>query len=166
MSKKEFLKKLKKALKNDTDKVELVNYYEELIDEAVLNGEKEDDVIARLGTVSEIISAMGKERPKDMKSDKQNSNSKSVFRIIGLIGYLLLSLLLLSMAFSGGAALFINLTEVFKPNKSTVIFYYIFQMLIAIALVLIASSVFVNILKKMKLMINKLSLTERSKQWK
>lgn len=164
MNKKEFLKKLKQALKNDVDKIELINYYDELIDEAVLNGEYESDVIARLGSVSEIISAMDKERPKNMKTNNKSGAIQFVFRIIGLIGYLFLSLLLVSMVFSGGIGIFTNLTEVLKANKSTVMLYYVFQTLIAIAVILIASSVFVNILKKMKSMINKLSLAERNKQ--
>ena len=61
MTKQAFLQALKQALGNEPEAHEIINYYDELIDEATLSGELESDVIQRLDSVDQIVRSLGKD---------------------------------------------------------------------------------------------------------
>lgn len=167
MDKKGFLKELKVALKGDIDAAEVITYYNELIDEAVLNGELESDVVKRLGSVSDIVSIMGK-RPDENKvsTNKNKPLTKVFFKIIGLIAYMILVFMLVSIGFGGGIGFFTNLVFVFRASTVAVAFYYVFQMVIAVGLALVSSSLILLIIKKIKETMNWLNNVGGTKQWK
>lgn len=165
MDKKGFLKELRLALKGDIDQAEVVTYYNELIDEAVLNGELESDVVKRLGSVSDIVSAMGKRVDGNITPTNKNMPwTKVFFRIIGLIAYVIWVFMFVSIGFGGGIGFFTNLVFVFRASSSAVAFYYVFQMVIAVGLVLVSASLIIMIIKKIKETMNWLNNFGRTKQ--
>ena len=75
MTKQAFLQALKQALGNEPEAHEIINYYDELIDEATLSGELESDVIQRLDSVDQIVPVL-REGPTSIQTEKTRSSIK------------------------------------------------------------------------------------------
>jgi len=91
MKRKEFLKELKSELnkRRDIETEEVLFYYDELIQDAIDNGESEEIFVANLGSVMEIVRRM--EDDEEFVETVKQKNSDVVRDVIGLtvktIGY-------------------------------------------------------------------------------
>jgi uncharacterized membrane protein len=103
MNKKEFLEALEKELKQieASDSTEVIEYYEELIDDRIENGEKEKKVIESLD-VSEITRGV-KIQEKIDTAVKKPTISNGVAALIAFLGVLSLPMLITvgAVAFAG-----------------------------------------------------------------
>jgi len=106
MKRKEFLKELKEELRKrrDIETEEVLFYYDELIQDAVENGESEDVFIINLGSVKDIVRRI--EDDEEFKAEVKGINQdalKNAFSItVRVIGYAILGL----VAFMLGTASF------------------------------------------------------------
>lgn len=75
MKKNEFINKLRFQIRKfeKEEKEEIVRYYNELIDDRLDNGEKEEKIIDSLGSVKEIVSNLVQERQNGSKVDKEGN---------------------------------------------------------------------------------------------
>lgn len=116
MKRKEFIIALKNKLSktNKLNREEVIFYYEELIQDAVDNGEDEKEFISRLGNVDEIIIKVSDDESflVNIKEKNQNYLSSllnSTVRLISLIIYYFLMVILgivaISLLIGGGAFL-------------------------------------------------------------
>lgn len=69
MKKNEFVNKLRFQIRKfeKEEKEEIVNYYNELIDDRLDNGEKEEEIIESLGRVKDIVDNLVQERQSGKK---------------------------------------------------------------------------------------------------
>jgi len=160
MNKKQFLKQLKKALGRGRETANIINYYDELIEEAKLNGELEVDVIARLGTIESIVASIS-EQPKDTyktSSTKANKQTNVVLTITSKVVVIILSLFLLIVLASVIIANSINIVQsvykLFTNNDVLVKFYYGSEIIFTIGVILIAIFIIIKVTKE----INRLGL--------
>lgn len=90
MTKNDFLNKLKNALSGlPQEEIEkTIDYYSEIIDDAVEDGEDEQTVINRLGSINEIAEKIINETPirKFVKADVKSHNMSVSFIILLIIG--------------------------------------------------------------------------------
>ncbi|PKK86250.1 MAG: hypothetical protein CVV63_04515, partial [Tenericutes bacterium HGW-Tenericutes-8] len=128
MTKVAFLQALKQALGNEPEAHEIINYYDELIDEATLNGELESDVIARLDSVEQIVRSLGK-NPQAYKR-KNTVVDKTVDVTLTIIGKIVLTFLCgiaaligLSFTSSGGISMFSTIYRLVTATDTMVILY-------------------------------------------
>jgi len=124
MNKKKFLSKLKTELEaaNYEDRENLINYYEELIDEKIENGEKEADIIKELGSIDKIMKDINiinyinkaKEKPTVSNGIKAFIITLSIFSlplllplaIVGVALLIAISAVIFSVIIAFGALLF------------------------------------------------------------
>lgn len=87
MTKKTFVDQLEKRLKkyDNIDRKEIINYYNELIEDRIENGENEEDVIVSLGSIDMIIANLTGEKqvePKIVEREKKISTPKVICLIV------------------------------------------------------------------------------------
>ncbi len=88
MNKNEFLKELKNSLKGlpKAEAENTINYYNEMIDEAVENGENEKEFIKSLGSQKEIAAEVLKNTPiKSLVKEKTRNKKLTVLEIVLLV---------------------------------------------------------------------------------
>lgn len=156
MNKKTFLKNLKTALAEEPEAAEIINYYDELIDEATLNGELEEDVVARLGSVDAIIASLG-EKTKGSFKDATSQNKKKTNIIATIIGRLaLIFLFIIILSFSIGLLstsmlnLFTSLLKIVSASSSMVAFYYLSQIALSVGLILVSIYLIIKMVTQLK----------------
>lgn len=143
MTKKTFLNALKQALGDEPEAYEIINYYDELIDEATLSGELEVDVVERLGSVEDIIASLGKKTKETHTSNKKIQKTVLNFSIDVIIKIALVGLSIVLFSFgltlisSSGINLVAALFKVFTSSDAQVIFYYISQITLSVGFILI-----------------------------
>lgn len=101
MNKYEFLYRLNRALESSTDqdRKDIAKYYDELIQDAIDNGENEADFIDKLGSIDKIVRTIRADRGfvtnVKQKKDYQLQNVFSV--TVKILGYLLLAFLVITL---------------------------------------------------------------------
>ena len=85
MKKDEFMSKLDKALENITEqeKIEILAYYQEIIDDKIDSGLDEDDAVRSVGTVEEIISQVLVEETEKPQASKGYNKRLLIVLIAG-----------------------------------------------------------------------------------
>lgn len=171
MNKYEFLYKLNKNLLTYSvrEREEITHYYDELIQDAIDNGESEEDFITRLGSVETIIRTIKKDDSFiDNVKDKKNFELKKVFsitsKVIGYAIYVVLIIIIASVAFSfatSGASLFIiGVTRLIMGIKNSVssmsILMYLGNILLGSGLLLLGIYGFIWLIKQSKNKLEKL----------
>jgi len=156
MNKKTFLKTMKTALKNHPDSSEIINYYDELIEEAKLNGEDEEVVVKRLGSVEAIVSSLD-QSPKGTFATKNPPVKKNPSFIAILIGnVLLIALSVVGFAavtgfmLGGWTSLFISVYRLFTTKEFIISIYYVSQIILAIGIILICLYILISIINNIK----------------
>lgn len=182
MNKYEFLYKLNKALVilPVSEKKDITRYYDELIQDAIDNGENESDFIDRLGSIETIVRTMQKDTNfVNNVKEKQNFELKKVFNITSkIIGYAIYGLIVFvigTVAFSMGTAglsvSFLGVSQFVIGLKNAVsdtqLLYLAGQTLVGIGLVMLSGSLFWWLINKSKNKLEKLielvqKTTERS----
>lgn len=124
MNKYEFLFKLTQSLETTSlsERQEIVRYYDELIQDALDNGETEADFIDRLGSIDKITRTIKKDSDfKTNVKEKKDYQLRSVFsigvKIIGYFIYFVLFITVLSIGVSfvggGGSALVFSVIRLY-----------------------------------------------------
>lgn len=156
MTKKTFLNALKQALGGEPEAHEIVNYYDELIDEATLNGELEADVVERLGSVEVIVASLGKKSKGADASEKKVKKTTFNFVVDVIVKIALVGLFIVLFSFgvtlisSSGINLFAALFKVFTSSDIQVVFYYISQIVSSIGFILIGVWVMIKMIIQIK----------------
>jgi uncharacterized membrane protein len=142
MTKQAFLQTLKQALGNEPEAHEIINYYDELIDEATLSGELESDVIQRLDSVDQIVRSLGKD-PQAYKR-KNTVVDKTVNLTVTLIGKIAIvflcgvtALIGISFVSSAGISIFSSIYRLVGITDTMVILYFVSQLVFSVGLTLI-----------------------------
>lgn len=148
MKKFEFLSKLEHKLKNEDQKDEILGYYQELIEEATLNGEDEEVFIKRLGSV-EMINQTLENEPAFIENLKKKKNynihrvfSKTILIVARIIYWLfvfVVGLITFSLFASSIGIVFQTIIFLIYEVKSTTLVMLVYQglqILIAISFVL------------------------------
>ncbi len=171
MNKYEFLYKLNKNLLSYSvrEREEITHYYDELIQDAIDNGETEEEFINRLGSIETIIRTIKKDDTFiDNVKEKKNFELKKVFsitsKVIGYAIYILLVIVIASVAFSfatSGASLFvIGATKLVVGIKNSVsgmsILMYLGNILLGSGLLLLGIYGFIWLVKQSKNKLEKL----------
>ncbi|MDY3195835.1 MAG: DUF1700 domain-containing protein [Paracholeplasma sp.] len=148
MTKKQFLNELKLALGNDVEQQDILKYYEELIDEAVLDGESEEEMIKRLGSVKEIIQTMGKTYPANLTKKRE---SVTLFKQVLLMIVSVIALFFfISLISSGGISFFTTLLRVGQYESLYLDLYFLSEALIAVGVIFISSACIYFTLRRIK----------------
>jgi uncharacterized membrane protein len=107
MNKYEFLFKLNQSLENVSQKErqELVKYYDELIQDAIDNGETEDSFIDKLGSVEKITRTIKKDADfvtnvKEKKDYQLQNVFKVSVKVLGWFIFIIIAITLGSIGFS------------------------------------------------------------------
>lgn len=168
MNKKEFLKKLSHKLSKNENKVEIVSYYDELIDEAISNGENETLFIENLGNIDDIVSSLNEDDTKTISESKKSSKTTNptftkIIITLSKIGYVFLYVVsiffLLSVVFNSVSSIVEFVIYIFKYMKDSSIIitiYYIFDLIITAALLIYSVYLFDFIFKKGSIYYNKM----------
>lgn len=168
MTKKEFLKQLRLSLKNEADKEEIINYYDELIDEATLNGEIESQFIDRLGPIDDIIKQMDKTPYKKRENKSVEVVKKTTSKVSRLLletlimsGYALLMVVSFSFIVGGAFQTVKSVSHMGNASTNEVMIYYIGEMIFTIGLCLMgiglmwyANAAFRKSIRKIKTIAN------------
>lgn len=106
MNKYEFLYKLGQSLENSSyaDRQEIIHYYDELIQDALDNGEPEDEFIEKLGSIDKITRTIKKDSDFVNKNvrEKKDYQLRKVFDIsVKVIGYALYIFLIITLGSIG-----------------------------------------------------------------
>lgn len=106
MNKYEFLYKLGKSLEtsSNADRQEIVHYYDELIQDAIDNGEPETEFIEKLGSIDKITRTIKKDSDFVIKNvkEKKDYQLQKVFDItVKVLGYGLYIVLVLTLGSIG-----------------------------------------------------------------
>ncbi len=129
MNRKQFLRELKNELNKRTDieTEQVLFYYDEMIQDAVENGEEEDVFIANLGSVSEIRRRL--EDEAELIVSMRKSNANVVQNLLGgsikIIGYFIFGVIAFSLTVtsisvfvSGIAVIFSGLLKMFVDQPT------------------------------------------------
>lgn len=113
MNKYEFLYRLNRALESSTDqdRKDVAKYYDELIQDAIDNGENEADFIEKLGSIDKIVRTIRSDRGfvANVKQ-KKDYQLQNVFSLtVKILGYALLAFLIfvigsIAVSFLGSGA--------------------------------------------------------------
>ncbi len=169
MKKHEFLAKLERELVNLSDRDEIIAYYEELINDALGNGEDEITFIKHLGTPAEIKHKLTRddEFKANIKAKKNFSATQTfttVTKILSNIVYFIAAFFVfifgLGLVTSGVFAITATIYKLVLGGMSVnVVFYYIFYMVMNVSLIIFGVLCFVYIFKYSKKQLEKLQLT-------
>ena len=110
MKRKEFNKRLRKNLKRvgKTEREEVVNYYNEMIDDRIESGKTEEEAIAELGLPEDLAKKTLNENVPDVKPNGEASESKNrgmtalVIALVIVCSPVLLSLVICAAAIALG----------------------------------------------------------------
>lgn len=166
MTKLEFLQQLKTGLENYSDGSEILNYYEELIDDAVSNGEIETEFIHRLGSVEQIIRTIKKDANFKLKvKNKENyalrevisQASKVIALFFTVIAVIVAGSISISFISSGGISFITYLVLLLTKDVSRieVLIYYVSSMVLGIGLVLVGVVIITTLIRKTKIYLEK-----------
>ncbi|MDD2260435.1 MAG: DUF1700 domain-containing protein [Acholeplasmataceae bacterium] len=148
MNKKEFIKALSKALHDYEDKDEILSYYEELIDEAVLNEMSEETFIFKLGSPTQIRETLLNDGSfKKRLKEKENFQIKRLFSTTAklfsgiIVGFVAIVMGIVGFSFvigglSNSVAIMLRFIVNF-PTKIEVFFFIISQLILGIGLLLL-----------------------------
>jgi uncharacterized membrane protein len=149
MERKEFLKALRSELKKQKklNSEEIIFYYDELIQDAVDNGEIEADFISKLGLINDIVKQIGKDGSFLTRVKESNRNSlqnilNSSVKFISTIIYVFLVFLIAvvggSILISGGAIIIQSIVQsIFEVNETSGYLILIGMTLIGIGLIIL-----------------------------
>lgn len=162
MTKLAFLQALKEGLSGYSDGAEILNYYEELIDEAVANGEIESDFIQKLGSIEQIIRTVKKDASFKLKvKNKENymlsevisQTSKVIAIFFTVIGVIVAGSISISFISSGGISFVTYLVFLLTKDISRleVLIYYASSMILGIGLVLVGVVILTTLIRKTKI---------------
>lgn len=162
MTKLVFLQALKEGLSGYSDGAEILNYYEELIDEAVANGEIESDFIQKLGSIEQIIRTLKKDASFKLKvKNKENymlsevisQTSKVIAIFFTVIGVIVAGSISISFISSGGISFVTYLVFLLTKDISRleVLIYYASSMILGIGLVLVGVVILTTLIRKTKI---------------
>ena len=111
MRKREFLYRLDNALESfpNAEREEIIHYYEELIQDALDNGENEEAFIEKLGSIDKIVRTLKKDSDfvgnvKEKKNFELKQTSDKGVKILGRV--LIIGALVLSIFFGVGFSIF------------------------------------------------------------
>lgn len=117
MRRKEFLRLLKDELRKrrDIEIEEVIFYYDELIQDAVDNGENEEVFIINLGSIKEIVKRITED--EEFLVEVKTSNEKVIKNVLGLsvkiIGYFLMAVISFTIAVTGISIFISGLSIIF-----------------------------------------------------
>lgn len=162
MTKFTFLQALKDGLAGYADSSEILNYYEELIDEAVANGEVESEFIQKLGSIEQIIRTLKKDSSFKLKvKNKENymlsevisQTSKGIAIFFTVIGVIVAGSVSISFISSGGISFVTYLVFLLTKDVSRleVLIYYVSSMVLGIGLVLVGVVIITTLIRKTKI---------------
>ncbi|MCV2231983.1 DUF1700 domain-containing protein [Paracholeplasma manati] len=166
MTKLEFLQQLKTGLSAYSDQAEILNYYEELIDDAVSNGEVESEFIHKLGSIEQIIRTLKKDanfklkvknRENYMLREVISQASKGIALFFTIIGVIVLGSISISFISSGGVSFITYLVFLLTKDVSRVevLIYYVSSMVLGIGLVMVGVVIITTLIKKTKIWLDK-----------
>ncbi len=168
MKKHEFLAKLEKELANLPDQREIIEYYEELINEALSNSQNEEDFIKHLGTPSEIKHKLHRDDTfkANIKAKKNFSATQTFSVVTKVLSFALYLFVIVMLAvFATGlvaTGLFSIFTSIYHLISDTMTnsaqLYYVFHIIFQITLVIFGILTFVYIFKYSKRQFEKLQL--------
>ncbi len=161
MTKLEFLKQLKTGLSSYADGAEILNYYEELIDDAVSNGEIESDFIHKLGSVEQIIRTIKKDANFKLKvKNRENyalrevisQASKVIALFFTIIGVIVLGSISISFITSGSVSFITYMVFLLTKDVSRVevLIYYVSSMVLGLGLLLVGVVIISTLIRKTK----------------
>jgi uncharacterized membrane protein len=161
MTKLAFLQALKEGLATYNDASEILNYYEELIDEAVASGEIEAEFIHKLGSIEQIIRTLKKDanfklkvknRENYMLREVISQASKGIALFFTVIGVIVLGSISISFISSGGVSFITYLVFLLTKDVSRVevLIYYVSSMVLGIGLVLVGVVIITTLIRKTK----------------
>ncbi|MDD3126687.1 MAG: DUF1700 domain-containing protein [Candidatus Izemoplasmatales bacterium] len=171
MNKYEFLYKLNQSLEHcsNTERQEIVHYYDELIQDAIDSGESEAEFIDKLGSVDKITRTIKKDQDfvTNVKEKKDYQLQKVFSVTVKIIGYFIFFILMIvigsigiSLVASGGGTLVfagIRIYEaVIKSLSAATIIMYAGSASIGLGLVLIGFWVFKSLFVQSKNQLEKL----------
>lgn len=170
MTKTTFLNELKQALGNEPEAFEIINYYDELIDEATLSGELEVDVVKRLGSVEDIVASLGKKPKGHYISNKKIQKTRFDF-IVDVIAKMMLAGLFivlfsfgLTLTSSSGVSLFGALFRLFKTTDVQVLFYYISQIVQSVGFLMIGVWLMIKAVIQIRLLVVSIDTTIKNRK--
>lgn len=166
MNKLTFLQQLKTGLSGYSDSAEILNYYEELIDDAVANGEVEVEFIQKLGSIEQIIRTLKKDASFKLKvKNKENymlsevisQTSKGIAIFFTVIGVIVAGSISISFISSGGISFVTYLVYLITKDISRleVLIYYVSSMVLGIGLVLVGVVIITTLIRKTKIWLDK-----------
>ena len=166
MTKLEFLQALKSGLASYSDQAEILNYYEELIDEAVANGEVEAEFVHKLGSIEQIIRTIKKDanfklkvknRENYMLREVISQASKGIALFFTIIGVIVLGSISISFISSGGISFITYLVFLLTKDVSRieVLIYYVSSMVLGMGLVMVGVVIITTLIKKTKIYLDK-----------
>lgn len=166
MNKLTFLQQLKAGLNGYSDSAEILNYYEELIDDAVANGEVEVEFIQKLGSIEQIIRALKKDASFKLKvKNKENymlsevisQTSKGIAIFFTVIGVIVAGSISISFISSGGISFVTYLVYLITKDVSRleVLIYYVSSMVLGIGLLLVGVVIITTLIRKTKIWLDK-----------
>lgn len=153
MDKKTFIKELEKTLHNYEDKDEIINYYEELIDEAVSSDEDEIEFISKLGTPKQIKETLLSDGSfKEKLKEKKNFQIKGIVSVtakvlsgvvVGFVAFIM-GIIAFSFVVSGVGNSFNVIVRLILnfPTTFEVLMFIISQFLLGIGFLLIGIGIF------------------------
>lgn len=153
MDKKTFIKELNKTLHSYENKDEVISYYEELIDEAISNGENELEFISKLGTPKQIKETLLSDGSfKEKLKEKKNFQIKGIFSVtakilsgvvVGFVAFIM-GIIAFSFVVSGfGNSFNIIVRLVLNfPSTFEVLMFVISQFLLGIGFLLLGIGIF------------------------
>ena len=106
MRKKEFIKRLRQEIRTLSyrEQEDIINYYSELIDDRIENGEREEDVIVSLGSIDIIVSEIMSDRNK--ASDNIKYSPRPTKKVSSGVGKIIIIILLFPVWIVIGSILF------------------------------------------------------------
>ena len=168
MNKKEFIKALSKELHDYEDRDEILSYYEELINEAVLNGETEEGFVFKLGTPFQIREALLNDGSfKKKLKEKENFQIKRLFSTTAkifsgiVVGFVAFVMGIVGVSFVvGGLRNTVSIIFRFMinfPTKVEIFFFLFSQLILGIGILLLGIGILWYILLNMKMFFMRLT---------
>ena len=168
MKKHQFLASLEKELIKLKDCDEIVAYYEELINDALGNGEHEETFIKHLGTPSEIKYKLTRDDDfKDNIKSKKNFSASQTFskltQVLSSILHFVVAffIIIFGLSLIGGGlfSVFTSSYHLLTSGLTTnAAFYHIFRIIFQITLIIFGIACFVYVFKYSKKHLEKLQL--------
>lgn len=142
MKRRQFLKELKLELRKrrDIEVEEVLFYYDELIQDAIDNGESEEVFIANLGNVSDIRKRIEDEEEFIIEMKERNLDVKSALsNTVKVIGYFIFAIIAFSITVTSisvfGSGIAVIFTAIFKIIFSPPVDIYGYLSALGIAMV-------------------------------